>query len=142
MAPSYDCSASSILLCAEDNNSILGFDEDEEEDAETEVTSFFLDLDGNRTTYRVSCAKRRSAFHGDFLDNFPLQSDECLALLMKRESDHLPLEGYYDRLIDGSMELSIRATAIDWIWKVGSLRSPPPSLPSLFFHMLSHLFFN
>ncbi|KAJ4761052.1 Cyclin-D3-1 [Rhynchospora pubera] len=112
MAPSYDCSAS-ILLCAEDNNSILDFDEEE---GETEVTSL-EDLDGNGMKTRGLYAKR-SAFHGDFFDNFPLQSDECLALLVKRETEHLPMEGYYERLLEGSLELSVRTTAIDWIWKV------------------------
>ncbi|KAF3339392.1 cyclin-D4-1-like isoform X1 [Carex littledalei] len=112
MAPSYECSAS-ILLCAEDNNSILDFDEEEEE---TEVTSF-QDLGENRIKSRGFSGKR-SAFHGDFLDNFPLQSEECMALLVKKETEHLPLEGYYERLLVGSLELSIRATAIDWIWKV------------------------
>jgi cyclin D1/2/4, plant len=130
MAPSYECSAS-ILLCAEDNNSVLGFDEDV---GEAEVTSF-QDLDGNRIQSRVFCANR-SAFHGDFLDDFPLQSDECLALLVKREVDHLPMEGYSERLINGSLELSIRATAIDWIWKVG-LAFPSSPLFSLFSYVIS-----
>lgn len=122
MAPSYECSAS-ILLCAEDNNSILDFDEEEEE---TEVTSFgFQDLDENRIKSRGFSGKR-SAFHGDFLDNFPLQSEECMALLVKKETEHLPLEGYYERLLVGSLELSIRATAIDWIWKVGFAFYPFP----------------
>jgi cyclin D1/2/4, plant len=130
MAPSYECSAS-ILLCAEDNNTILGFEEDDEE---AEATSL-QDLDGNRIKSRVFCANT-SAFRGDFLDDFPLQSDECLTLLVKREVDHLPLEGYYERLINCSTELSIRATAIDWIWKVGLAFSSSP-LFSLFL-MISH----
>lgn len=132
MAPSYDCSAS-ILLCAEDNSCVLGFDEGEEE---AEVTSA-EDLDGNGSKTWGFCAKR-GAFHGDFLDDFPLQSEECLALLVKRETELLPLEGYQERLVDASPELSIRRDAIDWIWKVGSL----PPFPLYHFYFIISLGFS
>ncbi|KAJ3676946.1 hypothetical protein LUZ60_002670 [Juncus effusus] len=104
MAPSLDFAAS-ILLCAEDNNSILSFDDEGEE----EVT-YLGEVDGNGTKNRAFC--------GDFLMDFPRQSEECLALLVERETEHLPLEGYSERLLDGSLEISSRRDAIDWIWKV------------------------
>ncbi|URE21683.1 Cyclin, C-terminal domain [Musa troglodytarum] len=103
MSPSCDC-ASSILLCAEDNDSILGFDDGEEEG-------------GHRPGW-VSEPKRCD-FYGDILAGFPLQSDELLSLLVEREQDHLPREDYRERLRSGALDPSIRRDAIDWIWKQG-----------------------
>ncbi|CAL9127216.1 unnamed protein product [Musa textilis] len=102
MSPSCDC-ASSILLCAEDNDSILGFDDGEEEG-------------GHRPGW-VSEPKRCD-FYGDILAGFPLQSDELLSLLVEREQDHLPREDYRERLRSGALDPSIRRDAIDWIRKV------------------------
>ncbi|CAL9774215.1 unnamed protein product [Musa acuminata subsp. burmannicoides] len=102
MSPSCDC-ASSILLCAEDNDSILGFDDGEEEG-------------GHRPGW-VSEPKRCD-FYGDILAGFPLQSDELLSLLVEREQEHLPREDYRQRLCSGALDSSIRRDAIDWIWKV------------------------
>lgn len=101
MGLSYD-TASSILLCAEDNNSILCFEDELEEE------------EGHGWAPRV----QRSGLYGDFLMGFPLQSDECLDLMVKREVEHLPREDYGERLITGVLDLSIRRDAIDWIWKV------------------------
>ncbi|XP_072953340.1 cyclin-D3-1-like [Typha angustifolia] len=100
MAPSYDCAAY-VLLCAEDNDSILGFDEEEEEDGHGE--SWVLG--------------KRSGFYGDFLMGFPLQSDECLVLLLEKEAEHMPGNDYGERLTTGALDVSIRRDAIDWMWK-------------------------
>ncbi|THU60040.1 hypothetical protein C4D60_Mb07t08430 [Musa balbisiana] len=86
MSPSCDC-ASSILLCAEDNDSILGFDDGEEEG-------------GHRPGW-VSEPKRCD-FYGDILAGFPLQSGELLSLLVEREQEHLPREDYRQRLCSGA----------------------------------------
>ncbi|RRT79290.1 hypothetical protein B296_00000843 [Ensete ventricosum] len=43
---------------------------------------------------------------------------ECLAFLVERESAHMPREDYAERLRSGSLDLSIRRDAIDWILKV------------------------
>ncbi|KAJ6841171.1 cyclin-D4-1-like [Iris pallida] len=103
MGLSYDC-ASSVLLCAEDNNSILCFDEEEEEEG------------------AMGCIgqERRDLYGDSFLAGFPKQSDECLDLLVEKEVEHLPLEGYGKRLATGALDLSIRRDAIDWILKVHS----------------------
>lgn len=92
MAPStssYEMAAS-ILLCAEDSSSLMGFaaEEDEEE--------------------------TRSG------DLFPVPSEECVADLVEAETDHMPREDYAERLRDGGLDLRVRTDAIDWIWKVGS----------------------
>ncbi|ONK74174.1 uncharacterized protein A4U43_C03F3570 [Asparagus officinalis] len=97
MGLSYE-TASSILLCAEDNNSILCFEDELEEDV-------------------WAPQQQRSDLYEDFLMGFPLQSDECLDLMIKTEAEHLPREDYGKRLITGALDLSIRRDAIDWIWK-------------------------
>ncbi|KAG1342294.1 cyclin-D3-1 [Cocos nucifera] len=101
MSPSYDY-MSSILLCAEDNSSILGFDEEEE-------------VQVMRPGW---VTQKRSASYGDSLMVFPLQSDELLARLVERESEHLPRGDYAERLRSGALDLSIRREAVDWILKV------------------------
>ncbi|KAJ8461421.1 hypothetical protein OPV22_034347 [Ensete ventricosum] len=102
MSPSCDC-ASSILLCAEDNDSILGFDDGEEEG-------------GHRPGWVPE--PKRCDFYGDVPAGFPLQSDELLSLLVEREQEHLPREDYRERLCSRALDPSIRRDAIDWIWKV------------------------
>ncbi|KAJ6791843.1 cyclin-D4-1-like [Iris pallida] len=103
MGLSYDC-ASSILLCSEDNNSILCFDEEE---------------DGEGAMGGVG-QERRDLYGDSFLAGFPKQSDECLEFLVEKEVEHLPVEGYGRRLVTGALDLSIRRDAIDWILKVHS----------------------
>ncbi|RZR81085.1 hypothetical protein BHM03_00007232 [Ensete ventricosum] len=100
MAPTFD-SAASTLFCAEDNNSVLGLDEEEE---------------GGHGLGWVSEVES-SDFYGDFLVDFPVQSDECVGLLVGRETEHMPREDYAMRLRSGALDLAIRRDAIDWIWK-------------------------
>ncbi|KAK8951913.1 Cyclin-D4-1 [Platanthera zijinensis] len=107
MGLSYEC-ASSILLCSEDNHSIFGCDEeDEEEDAEMHCSDWF--------PHQKSCEIYR-----DFLMSFPLLTEECVLLLLQREADHLPRDDYPKRLINGSLDVSIRADAVHWLLKVHS----------------------
>ncbi|OAY75913.1 Cyclin-D2-2, partial [Ananas comosus] len=89
--------ASSSLLCSEENNNTLCFDADEEDDLIT---------------------NQRSGFYSDFYVTFPPQSEECVALLVEREPQLLPMEGYFKRLEIGAFEASVRRDAIDWILKV------------------------
>ncbi|KAL5225978.1 hypothetical protein ABZP36_012617 [Zizania latifolia] len=98
MAPSFDFAAS-ILLCAEDNNAILDLDESEE----------------------ISWVVGGDASLGALSMDFPLQSNDCIETLLEREEEHLPMEGYFQRLLrqpDGLDLVAVRGDAIDWIWKV------------------------
>ncbi|URE06778.1 Cyclin, C-terminal domain [Musa troglodytarum] len=106
MVPSYD-HAFSALLCVEDNSCILGFDDGNGDN----------DEDEEHTRCCVS-QRKRCDFYGDYLTGFPLQSDECVAFLVERESAHMPREDYAERLRSGSLDLSIRRDAIDWMLKV------------------------
>uniref|UniRef100_A0A0E0HMQ9 Cyclin C-terminal domain-containing protein n=1 Tax=Oryza nivara TaxID=4536 RepID=A0A0E0HMQ9_ORYNI len=103
MAPSFDFAAS-ILLCAEDNTAILDLGEESEE------ISWVVGVDASL---------------GDLSMDFPLQSDDCIeALLGREEQQHIPMEGYLQRLLLQPDELdlvAVRSDAIDWIWKVHEL---------------------
>uniref|UniRef100_A0ACD5YZ63 Uncharacterized protein n=1 Tax=Avena sativa TaxID=4498 RepID=A0ACD5YZ63_AVESA len=108
MVPSFDCAAS-VLLCAEDNAAILGLDDDEECSwAAAAVTP-----------------TRHTAAGGGGADGFsmdhPVQSDGCIAALVEREEEHMPMDGYPQMLLRrlGGPDLAaVRRDAIDWIWKV------------------------
>ncbi|RWW38714.1 hypothetical protein BHE74_00056035, partial [Ensete ventricosum] len=98
--------ASSVLLCPEDGNSILGCDEEEKQEQ---------GLNGE--------VERRSLCHfpgerGDFYGE-PLQSEDRIALMVERESHHLPEVDYAGRLRRGQLDLAARSDAIDWIQRVG-----------------------
>ncbi|KAF8377345.1 hypothetical protein HHK36_030722 [Tetracentron sinense] len=110
MAPSFDYTASS-LLCAEDNNSIMCFD-----DGDYGTVDEFGDAWKHQN--RRSHNQNQSFNGGDFLTGFPLQSDECLVLMVERECEHLPRDGYLKRLRSGDLDLGVRRVAVDWIWKV------------------------
>ncbi|XP_062194112.1 cyclin-D4-1-like isoform X2 [Phragmites australis] len=94
MAPSYEMAAS-ILLCAEDSSSILGFAAEGEEE--------------------VLVRNRRSE---EPAMDFPVPSEERVALLVESEAEHMPREDYAERLRGGGLDLRVRMDAIDWIWKV------------------------
>ncbi|XP_015693902.1 cyclin-D3-1 isoform X2 [Oryza brachyantha] len=100
MAPSFDFAAS-ILLCAEDSTSVLDLG------GESEEISWVLGVDASLGASSV---------------DFPLQSDDCIEVLLGREEEqHLPMEGYFQRLMlqpDGLDLVAARSDAIDWIWKV------------------------
>lgn len=100
MGPSFDY-VPSILFCAEGNDSILGFDEEE---------------CGRSPSWAPEL--KRCDFGRDCFMDFPLQSDECLSLLVEREMEHLPREDYGERLRSGALDLAVREGTIDWMWKV------------------------
>ncbi|KAJ4793652.1 Cyclin-D3-1 [Rhynchospora pubera] len=93
--------ASSILLCSEENNSILFF----EDGGEGEIGL----IEGQVNN-----------FYSDFVGSFPMQSEECIELLVERESQHFPNQRYLERLKNGAFEASFRRDAIEWISKVHS----------------------
>ncbi|KAF7817009.1 cyclin-D4-1-like [Senna tora] len=95
MAPSFDCVSS--LLCAEDNHI---FDDNINDYGDHPLHTqnhnlFFLRQDG-----------------------LPLQSDECVALMVKKECDHLPAANYLNRLRTGDLDFGARKEAIHWIEQV------------------------
>jgi len=112
MGVRFDC-ASSILLCAEDNSSILDFDDDTDGNEE-------LGLSGEAARRQIP--EQRCNFYGDSLMGLlPLQSEESLSVLIEREREFLPRGDYGKRLADGDLDVSVRRDAIDWIGKVGFL---------------------
>lgn len=109
MVPSFDCAASS-LLCAEDNSSIF----DEADDA-TEVEE--LETAWHHRNHRSR--NQGKSFNGeDFLIGLPVQTDECLALMIGKESQHLPAADYLMRLRSGDLDIGARREVVDWIDKV------------------------
>ncbi|RRT46032.1 hypothetical protein BHM03_00028099 [Ensete ventricosum] len=108
MSPSCDC-ASSILLCAEDNDSILGFDDGEEEG-------------GHRPGWVPE--PKRCDFYGDVPAGFPLQSDELLSLLVEREQEHLPREDYRERLCKAWMTQLLSVACLSLAAKMEEIEVP------------------
>ncbi|KAA8528341.1 hypothetical protein F0562_035696 [Nyssa sinensis] len=109
MAPSFDCAAAS-LLCAEDNSSIFY------DDVGYGAVEDFEPIWHHRN-HRTN--NQNQNFGGEeCLTGLPLQSDECLALLFKRECEHLPGSDYLNRLRNGDLDLGARKEVVDWIRKV------------------------
>ncbi|KAF0913289.1 hypothetical protein E2562_021941 [Oryza meyeriana var. granulata] len=107
---SYDMAAS-ILLCAEDSSSVLGFVEEEE------------DVVAGK---RARCAGLPRPPCVDMADDFAVPSEEYVACLVESEADHMPRVDYAERLRGGGLDLRVRTDAIDWIWKVHSYYSFAP----------------
>lgn len=110
----YD-STPSTLLCQEENKDVLGFDEEDGD----------LENGGDRDVVAIGSSRKRQDcdFVDDYGDDlmfmdFPLMSDECLALSVSQESYHLPRNDYSRRLLSGALDISVRREAIDWIGKV------------------------
>jgi len=92
--------ASSALLCGEDRSSILGLGSCDGGDDELVEEGSGLD------------------FFDDAGAVFPVDTDEAVRALMEKETDHMPLEGYAERLEHAGLESSWRRDAMDWICKV------------------------
>ncbi|GMI82796.1 hypothetical protein HRI_001948900 [Hibiscus trionum] len=110
MAPSFD-SAVSSLLCAEDNFSIFGDTDDYlggvgEFGATTWNHRFYRNFNQNRV------------FNGVGENGLPLQSDECVALMVEKEQQHLPNADYLKKLQSGDLDPAARKEAVDFIGKV------------------------
>ncbi|EAZ45038.1 hypothetical protein OsJ_29676 [Oryza sativa Japonica Group] len=116
---SYEMAAS-ILLCAEDSSSVLGFGGEEEEEEEDVVAGKIPRCAGPPPPPCVDVAGV----------DFAVPSEECVARLVETEADHMPREDYAERLRagggDGDLDLRVRMDAIDWIWKVHSYYSFAP----------------
>ncbi|KAH1065404.1 hypothetical protein J1N35_030391 [Gossypium stocksii] len=112
MAPSFDCMVSS-LLCAEDDTSIFG-DNDCYFGGSGEVGEFGSTWD--HSFYRNSNQNR--VFNGVGEDGLPLQSEECVVLMVEKEHQHLPNAGYLKRLQGGDLDPAARNEAVDFIRKV------------------------
>ncbi|KAF2299763.1 hypothetical protein GH714_003196 [Hevea brasiliensis] len=89
MAPSFDCAVSS-LLCADDNNSI--FDDNDSFGAVIEQ----FEATWHHKNHRIYHQDRSSGGGGD--GELPMPSNECLALMVEKECQHLPNVGYLKRL--------------------------------------------
>ncbi|KAF2299768.1 hypothetical protein GH714_003251 [Hevea brasiliensis] len=109
MAPSFDCAVSS-LLCADDNNSI--FDDNDSFGAVIEQ----FEATWHHKNHRIYHQDRSSGGGGD--GELPMPSNECLALMVEKECQHLPNVGYLKRLRRGDLDLGARKEAIDWMGKV------------------------
>ncbi|TKW10810.1 hypothetical protein SEVIR_6G191900v4 [Setaria viridis] len=107
MAPSCYDVAASMLLCAEEHSSILCLDEEEEEDVAAAA-----ELPGRKRGRSPVCGDGFGA------DLFPPLSEECVAGLVERETEHMPRSDYGERLRGGGVDLCVRREAVDWIWKV------------------------
>ncbi|KAK7311697.1 hypothetical protein RJT34_09992 [Clitoria ternatea] len=102
MAPSFDSVSS--LLCTEDSTV---FDDGH---FGTEVYD-----DAWRPRYNE---RRRHHFGDPYV--FPLQSEECLVLMVEKECQHWHGSHYLNRLQSGDLDFGVRMEAIDWIQKVRS----------------------
>lgn len=110
MAPSFDCAASN-LLCAEDNSSIFDDDAEYGDGAEEFETAWH-----HRNHRRRN--QDRTFNGGELLIGLPVQSDECLAVMIEKESHHLPAADYLTRLRSGDLDIGTRQEVVDWITKV------------------------
>ncbi|KAF9600772.1 hypothetical protein IFM89_012380 [Coptis chinensis] len=104
MAPSFDCTSSSLLFCAEDNNSLMCFD-----DSDNGVAGAI-----NYEEHSQNFNQNTSLFL------FSLHSDECVGLMVEKESEHMPRHDYLARLKGGDLDLGLRMEAVEWISKVHS----------------------
>ncbi|XP_057468777.1 cyclin-D3-1-like [Actinidia eriantha] len=110
MAPNFDCAASG-LLCSEDNSSIFC------DEVDLGAIDEDFELSWNNRNYGNN--NQNKNFDGsELLSDFPVQSDECFALMLKKETEHLPASDYLQRLRNGDLDLGARREAVDWIGKV------------------------
>ncbi|KAI7995627.1 hypothetical protein LOK49_LG11G02885 [Camellia lanceoleosa] len=71
-----------------------------------------------------------------FCVKYHFKSDECLALMVKKEFEHLPNSGYLNRLRNGDLDLGARKEAVDWIGKDKRLRvKGPVRMPTKVLHI-------
>ncbi|KAJ6337609.1 hypothetical protein OIU76_007315 [Salix suchowensis] len=105
MAPSFDCAVSN-LLCAEDNSI---FDDNDYYDAPVEE----FEATWHHGNHQI--CNQNGGGDGGWL---PMQSDECLVLMVEKECQHLPSGDYLKRLRNGDLDMGARKEAVDWIAKV------------------------
>lgn len=117
MAPSMDFAVSS-LLCAEDNSSIFC---NEDDDVAFGFVEEVVVEDLWYPRIHRSGQEIRKLFNGDeFYTSVPLQSDEFLVLMIKKECEHMPALDYLERLRNGDLDIGARDEILGWIAKVHS----------------------
>ncbi|KAL7262510.1 hypothetical protein ACSBR1_000805 [Camellia fascicularis] len=102
MAPSFDFVVSS-LLCTEDNSIIFGDDE--------------IDFEPTWHNRNHRTRNQNQSFDEPYIV-LPMQSDECLAQMLKRECELLLASDYLSGLRNGDLNLMARREAVIWIGKV------------------------
>ncbi|PQM38648.1 cyclin-D2-1-like [Prunus yedoensis var. nudiflora] len=109
MAPSFDCTVSS-LLCAEDNI----FDDND-------FGSVRLEGEFEEAMWPLRNHRNYDQNRGfDAEGGLPLPSDEYLASMVEKECHHLPGSDYLMRLQSGDLDLGARKQAVDWIGKANA----------------------
>ncbi|PQP92976.1 hypothetical protein Pyn_10291 [Prunus yedoensis var. nudiflora] len=111
MADSFDC-ANSNLLCAENSDTCFDDLNSNTIDDLGLFPSMSHKID-NTHNQDPSFNHNRSKSMIDF----PLQSEEGVSSMVKRESEHFPRDDYLKRLRNGDLDLSSRREALDWISK-------------------------
>ncbi|XP_022962585.1 cyclin-D2-1-like isoform X1 [Cucurbita moschata] len=69
--------------------------------------------------YYIRTHRNRSHRRGAS-DGLPFISDECLIEMVKKETHHLPLDGYLGKFHNGDLDVRARTEAVDWIKKVST----------------------
>lgn len=115
MAPSLDCAASS-LLCAEDNSVI--FYDDDDDGCVDNVAMVGFDYGWHHRNHRADDNRNQNFYGEEALSELSVQSEECLAEMVHRECEHLPVSDYLERLKIGELDLVARQEVVDWIIKV------------------------
>jgi len=102
MEPSFDYLSN--LLCTEEDSSVF-------DDAE---------YGGSREVYEDSWHRRNQQRSGGIPNelHMPLQSEECLVLMLEKERQQWHGADYLNRLKFGDLDFGARNEAIDWIQKV------------------------
>ncbi|KAL8215544.1 hypothetical protein R6Q57_022381 [Mikania cordata] len=103
----------SSLLCSEESDSICYDDHIDRSILDDELWGY-----GNqRNTRKNHCFIKNLETECYVLD-FPVQSDDCLVLLIEKECEHFVGFDYLEKLRNGKLDLVARQQAVDWIRKV------------------------
>ncbi|KAI3672549.1 hypothetical protein L6452_38639 [Arctium lappa] len=103
----------STLLCSEDNDSICYDDDDDQYNVENGLWGYGNHRNINKNERFIKNLETEYSV----LD-FPLQSDECLALLIEKERQQFVGFDYLKQLRKGNLDFVAREQAVDWIRKV------------------------
>lgn len=107
MAPSFDCVSS--LLCTEEDSSVF----DDGEYGGGGSVEVYEDLWRSRNDHQMTQQR-----YDGVPDELPLQSEECLVLMLEKECQQWPGADYLNRLQFGDLDFQARNEVIDWIQKV------------------------
>lgn len=98
MAPSMDFVISG-LFCAEYKDAIL-------ENVYDDVRTLFHE--NHQNSQQTLC-----------LTAVPFQTDDCVAIMIKKECEYVPCADYLEMLKNGEFDVGSREQILDWICKVG-----------------------